>query len=95
MPPGRKRRAEEDVSVYAEERHDQHEPGLDDDGRDGAEGDEGDEGTARVGGIGSIAQLSKNLVRYALACEYSRLPIKRQEINQKGTSAHCYNWARA
>ncbi|KAH7136047.1 MAGE family-domain-containing protein [Dendryphion nanum] len=34
-------------------------------------------------GSGSIAQLSKNLVRYALACEYSRTPIRRQDISQK------------
>lgn len=34
-------------------------------------------------GSGSIAQLSKNLVRYAMSCEYSRTPIKRQDVNQK------------
>lgn len=37
-------------------------------------------------GAGSLTQLSKSLVRYALACEYSRTPIKRADINQKGTS---------
>lgn len=35
-------------------------------------------------GSGSLGQLSKSLVRYALACEYSRTPIKRQDVNQKG-----------
>lgn len=29
-------------------------------------------------------QLVKKLVRYALACEYSRLPIKRDGIREKG-----------
>jgi hypothetical protein len=35
-------------------------------------------------GSGSIAQLSKSFVRYALACEYARIPIKRQDVAQKG-----------
>jgi hypothetical protein len=37
-------------------------------------------------GSGSVAQLSKNLVRYALACEHSRLPIKRPDVGAKSTS---------
>jgi hypothetical protein len=35
-------------------------------------------------GSGSLEQLSKGLVRYALSCEHSRKPIKRQDINEKG-----------
>lgn len=35
-------------------------------------------------GGGSLEQLSKGLVRYALACEYARKPIKRQDVNEKG-----------
>jgi hypothetical protein len=35
-------------------------------------------------GGGSLEQLSKGLVRYALSCEHSRKPIKRQDINEKG-----------
>lgn len=35
-------------------------------------------------GSGGIEQLSKGLVRYALSCEYSRKPLKRQDINEKG-----------
>lgn len=35
-------------------------------------------------GSGSVDQLSKGLVRYALACEYARKPIKRQDVNEKG-----------
>jgi len=31
------------------------------------------------------SQLIKNLVRYALACEYSRTPIRREGIKDKGT----------
>jgi hypothetical protein len=46
--------------------------------------DEVDEDGESEGGSGTVAQLSKNLVRYALACEYSRIPIKRQEVSQKG-----------
>ena len=37
---------------------------------------------------GSIAQLSKNLARYAMSCEYSRTPIKRQDISQKVLGTH-------
>ncbi|KAF2680392.1 MAGE-domain-containing protein [Lentithecium fluviatile CBS 122367] len=39
-------------------------------------------------GSGSIAQLSKNLVRYALACEYKRIPIKRPDVGQKVLGTH-------
>ncbi|KAH9859714.1 hypothetical protein IAQ61_011495 [Plenodomus lingam] len=42
----------------------------------------------REGGSGSLQQLSKSLVRYALACEYSRKPIKRQDINEKVLGSH-------
>jgi hypothetical protein len=37
-----------------------------------------------TGGSGSLEQLSKGLVRYALSCEHSRKPIKRQDISEKG-----------
>jgi hypothetical protein len=40
-------------------------------------------------GSGSVEQLSKGLVRYAISCEHSRKPIKRQDINEKGQSAQC------
>jgi hypothetical protein len=36
------------------------------------------------GGSGSVEQLSRGLVRYAISCEHSRKPIKRQDINEKG-----------
>lgn len=41
----------------------------------------------QMGGVGQrdeISQLVKNLVRYALACEYSRTPIRREGIRDKG-----------
>jgi hypothetical protein len=46
----------------------------------------------QAGGSGSFEQLSKSLVRYALACEYARIPIKRQDINQKilGTNTRAF-----
>jgi hypothetical protein len=40
-------------------------------------------------GSGSVEQLSKGLVRYAISCEHSRKPIKRQDINEKGQSIQC------
>lgn len=42
------------------------------------------EDSEQASGSGSLQQLSKGLVRYALACEHARKPIKRQDINEKG-----------
>ncbi|EDU39598.1 MAGE-domain-containing protein [Pyrenophora tritici-repentis] len=39
-------------------------------------------------GSGSVQQLAKGLVRYALSCEHSRKPLKRQEINEKVLGSH-------
>jgi hypothetical protein len=39
-------------------------------------------------GSGSLEQLSKGLIRYALSCEHSRKPIKRQDINEKGRTEY-------
>ncbi|KAF2824610.1 MAGE-domain-containing protein [Ophiobolus disseminans] len=39
-------------------------------------------------GSGSVEQLSKGLVRYAISCEHSRKPIKRQDINEKVLGSH-------
>ncbi|KAF1967164.1 MAGE-domain-containing protein [Bimuria novae-zelandiae CBS 107.79] len=50
--------------------------------------DEAEQESGSGSGSGSMAQLSKNLVRYALACEYSRTPIRRQDINQKVLGTH-------
>ncbi|KAH6630207.1 MAGE family-domain-containing protein [Chaetomium sp. MPI-SDFR-AT-0129] len=44
------------------------------------------DGDEQMGGVGQrdeISQLVKNLVRYALACEYSRTPIRREGIRDK------------
>jgi hypothetical protein len=38
-----------------------------------------------VDGEGSQDQVVKKMVRYALACEYQRLPIKRAGIAEKGS----------
>lgn len=77
MPPAsRKRRADDDLPAPTQSlrnRRQEETPDYDEDL------DEEEEH-----GSGSVAQLSKNLVRYALACEYSRTPIKRQDVNQKG-----------
>ncbi len=55
----------------------------DDDGGGEYDGD----GDAQMGGLGhrdERSQMVKNLVRYALACEYSRTPIRRDGIRDKG-----------
>lgn len=51
---------------------------------DDGDGD-GDEHMEDVGQRNETSQLIKNLVRYALACEYSRTPIRRDGIRDKGT----------
>lgn len=59
----------------------------DDDDDDG-----GGDGDARMGGLGhrdERSQMVKNLVRYALACEYSRTPIRRDGIRDKGIDTNC------
>jgi hypothetical protein len=51
---------------------------------DNADSD-GDEPMEDLGPRDETSQLIKNLVRYALACEYSRTPIRRDGIKEKGT----------
>lgn len=53
---------------------------------DSSEGDDVDEARENGNVSGSVQQLAKNLVRYALACEYARRPIRRQDVNEKGKS---------
>ncbi|KAF2107475.1 MAGE family-domain-containing protein [Lophiotrema nucula] len=86
MPPrGRKRRApaeedEDEIATSTQTQRGRHEdtPMEDDD----------DKEESQETGSGSIAQLSKSLVRYALACEYARIPIKRQDVSQKVLGSH-------
>lgn len=50
--------------------------------------EEDPEGDVDMDGVGNSEedQLVKKLVRYALACEYARIPIKRDGIRDKGRS---------
>lgn len=50
---------------------------------DDGDGD-GDERMVEGGQRDETSQLIKSLVRYALACEYSRTPIRRDGIRDKG-----------
>ncbi|KAF1832887.1 MAGE-domain-containing protein [Decorospora gaudefroyi] len=86
MPPRRWRRVdtdEEDTPAPAQtERRGR---------RDDAPGEDEDvdmEETQQHHGSGSLQQLTKGLVRYALSCEHSRKPIKRQDINEKVLGSH-------
>lgn len=63
-------------------------PAADDDDEDDVDIDV-ELGEEQDNSSGSIAQLSKSLVRYALSCEYARIPIKRQDISQKGMTVFC------
>jgi hypothetical protein len=46
-----------------------------------------DTGAAAGDVDGSMEQLAKKLVRYALACEFGRVPIRREGIREKGMSS--------
>lgn len=50
------------------------------------EDEESDNGMELDAGEDSQEQLTKKLIRYALACEYQRIPIRRAGITEKGTS---------
>ncbi|EOA90000.1 hypothetical protein ACJQWK_07391 [Exserohilum turcicum] len=54
---------------------------------DGFHDDAGDD-AGGGGGIESVDHMAKGLVRYALSCEHSRKPIKRQDINEKVLGSH-------
>lgn len=59
-----------------------------DDGSDSSENEDGqDVDMDRAGGADNTSedQLVKKLVRYALACEYARIPIRRDGIRDKGS----------
>lgn len=47
--------------------------------------DEGDEPMDDASSDGELSSMIKSLVRYALACEFSRTPIRREGIREKGT----------
>ncbi|KAF2198285.1 MAGE-domain-containing protein [Delitschia confertaspora ATCC 74209] len=86
MPLTRKRRApadevdEEGGTTISSTQHRSRPSNADQDADYGEE--------SHTAASGSFEQLSKSLVRYALACEYARIPIKRQDINHKILRTH-------
>ncbi|KAK5632382.1 hypothetical protein RRF57_008096 [Xylaria bambusicola] len=92
MPPQgqRRRRAGHDEGVEEDDNSHHRRPTKrvqeSDNGSDDSENDgEQDIDMDRAAGDNtSDDQLVKKLVRYALACEYARLPIKRDGIRDKG-----------
>jgi hypothetical protein len=64
----RRRRAHSDVSEEEEEEEEEEE----------------NDGDMDVDGVEGEEQLVKKFVRYALACEYQRLPIRRAAVSEKG-----------
>ena len=74
----------EGISRRRQSRRDHHSEPSDDDDQDEDEDVDMDEAdTTRAGGT-EEQQLVAKLVRYALACEYARIPIKRDGIRDKG-----------
>ncbi|KAG9186301.1 hypothetical protein G6011_02857 [Alternaria panax] len=76
MPPRRSRRAEEATPTPTQTQRRRRDDTPEED-------EDVDMDEAMNQGSGSVDQLAKSLVRYALACEHSRKPIKRQDINEK------------
>ncbi|KAL2142457.1 hypothetical protein VTI28DRAFT_1166 [Corynascus sepedonium] len=76
--PAQQRRRRQAVEDYEDEDA-QHQPPHSPDNVD----EDGDEHMGEAGQRDETSQLIKNLVRYALACEYSRTPIRRDGIREK------------
>lgn len=89
MPPQAQRRrravAHSDEEDEPPRRHSRHQP--DSEGEDEDEQDENNDvdmaGAGAGAGASDEAQMVKKLVRYALACEYARTPIRRDGIRDK------------
>lgn len=83
MPPQTQRRRRTDNNS-----DDENEPRRRQSRRQQESGEEEDDdqdenGDVDMGGTGDEAQMVKKLVRYALACEYARLPIRRDGMRDK------------
>ncbi|KAI1354041.1 MAGE protein [Xylaria sp. FL0043] len=98
MPPQRRRRTghNEEGDENPRHRRQQRRAPESDDGSDDSENDDeqDDVDMDRPAGADSSSddQLVKKLVRYALACEYARIPIRRDGIRDKvlGTQARSF-----
>ncbi|KAI1129302.1 MAGE protein [Nemania abortiva] len=104
MPPqtqkrrrtGHRREEEEEDNIRRNRRQPKPAPESDD-GSDPSENeDEQDVDMDRAPGADNTSddQLVKKLVRYALACEYARIPIKRDGIRDKVLGAHARSFRR-
>ncbi|MCJ1426483.1 hypothetical protein MMC29_004386 [Sticta canariensis] len=83
MPIIRKRRAQAEPSPSPPATRRRKSPSLSEASVEDGEDSNALDGDTRVGG-GSHGQMVKKLVRLALACEYSRQPIRRADITSKG-----------
>ncbi|KAK0729690.1 MAGE family-domain-containing protein [Lasiosphaeris hirsuta] len=81
MPPSQQRRLRQAVQEESDEDVRQRSASPENAGSDGDE---------RMGGIETdeTSQLIKKLVRYALACDFSRTPIRRDGIKEKVLERH-------
>lgn len=90
MPPQSQRRrrtanhADNDPDESLSRRRSGRRPNDDSDGSAASEDEQEDVSMDRSGD-GAEDLLANKLVRYALACEYARIPIKRDGIRDKGT----------
>ncbi|RYO86170.1 hypothetical protein DL766_001972 [Monosporascus sp. MC13-8B] len=88
MPPQTQRRrrtanAEPDDYENEPRRRQPRHAANDSDDSDASEGDQDDDVDMDRSAQGDEEQLIKKLVRYALACEYARIPIRRDGIRDK------------
>ena len=87
-----KAQEEEESSEEERPRKSQHKKGkqraqeAEDEQEDDDDDEDGENNMDIDAGEDSHDQLVKKLVRYALACEYQRMPIRRAGISEKGWS---------
>ncbi|KAI0423047.1 MAGE protein [Xylaria grammica] len=98
MPPQRRRRTghHEDADENTHRRQARRAPESDDGSGASENEDEQDIDMDRPAGADNMSedQLVKKLVRYALACEYARIPIKRDGIRDKVLGTHARSFRR-
>ncbi|KAI8632669.1 MAGE-domain-containing protein [Xylariaceae sp. FL1651] len=92
----RKRTSNHDQDDHARRRQSRRAPESDDASDPSEDDDEQDVDMDRPAGVDSTSddQLVKKLVRYALACEYARIPIKRDGIRDKVLGNHARSFRR-
>ncbi|KAH6651818.1 MAGE family-domain-containing protein [Truncatella angustata] len=92
MPPQAQRRRQAGNDSQDEEDPRRRQPRRQQDSDEEEDDEQDDNGDVDMAGAGDEAQMVKKLVRYTLACEYARIPIRRDGIREKvlGSNARSF-----